>query len=156
MRYRIVLLVIITVNCYFIFGLFTQKANPVQPRNISVQPTPEGIFGDSPLVFMYKAQEEKWTHTPVVIGSLNYVQALAKPLPPPTPEIHTMPSEWVATATCEEGGRNDSNYGYFGIKEWNGFGGYSLAGDAPLEVQLAWEAAHHQGPPDAPGQCHSY
>jgi hypothetical protein len=62
----------------------------------------------------------------------------------------------VPTAICEEGGRNDGNYGYFGIKEWNGFDGYPTAGSAPLSVQLAWEAAHGQGPPDAPGQCHSY
>lgn len=67
-----------------------------------------------------------------------------------------VPAAWQATATCEEGGRDDANYGYFGIKEWNGFGGYATAGAAPLSVQLAWESAHGQGPPDAPGQCHSY
>ena len=67
-----------------------------------------------------------------------------------------IPASWAATAQCEEGGRNDPSYGYFGIKEWNGFGGYSSAGSAPMSVQLAWESAHGQGPPDAPGQCHSY
>jgi len=69
---------------------------------------------------------------------------------------HTIPAAWMATAICEEGGRNDPNYGYFGIKEWNGFGGYPRAGAAPLSVQLGWEAAHGQGPPDAPGRCHAY
>jgi hypothetical protein len=69
---------------------------------------------------------------------------------------NTMPAAWEATAICEEGGRNDPNYGYFGIKEWNGFGGYARAGSAPLSTQLAWESAHGQGPPDAPGRCHSY
>lgn len=69
---------------------------------------------------------------------------------------NTMPAAWQATATCEEGGRNDPNYGYFGIKEWNGFGGYATAGSAPLSVQLAWESAHGISPPDAPGRCHSY
>lgn len=67
-----------------------------------------------------------------------------------------IPAAWQATATCEEGGRDDSYAGYFGILEWNGFDGYPTAGSAPLSVQLAWEAAHGQGPPDAPGQCHSY
>lgn len=67
-----------------------------------------------------------------------------------------IPGDWQATATCEEGGQDDANYGYFGIKEWNGFDGYPSAGAAPTSVQLAWEAAHGQGPPDAPGQCHSY
>jgi hypothetical protein len=69
---------------------------------------------------------------------------------------NTMPAAWQATATCEEGGRNDPNYGYFGIKEWNGFDGYPTAGSAPLSVQLAWESAHGISPPDAPGRCHSY
>jgi len=45
---------------------------------------------------------------------------------------------------------------YLGILEWHGFGGYPTAGSAPLSVQLAWEAAHGQGPPDAPGRCHAY
>ncbi|HEY6473974.1 MAG TPA: hypothetical protein VIY26_13865 [Acidimicrobiales bacterium] len=69
---------------------------------------------------------------------------------------NTMPSAWLPTAICEEGGRDDPNAGYFGIKEWNGFDGYPTAGSAPLSVQLAWEAKYIGGPPDAPGQCHSY
>jgi hypothetical protein len=69
---------------------------------------------------------------------------------------NTMPAAWQATATCEEGGRDDPNAGYFGILEWNGFDGYPTAGSAPLSVQLAWESAHGISPPDAPGQCHSY
>ena len=69
---------------------------------------------------------------------------------------NTMPAAWEATAMCEEGGRNDPRAGYFGILEWHGFGGYPTAGSAPLSVQLAWEAAHGQGPPDTPGRCHAY
>lgn len=69
---------------------------------------------------------------------------------------NTIPPAWVATAMCEEHMRNDSNYGYFGIKSWMGFGGYAKAGDAPLSVQLGWEAKYQGSPPDAPGQCHSY
>jgi len=69
---------------------------------------------------------------------------------------NTMPAAWQATATCEEGGRNDAYAGYFGILEWNGFDGYPTAGSAPLSVQLAWESAHGISPPDAPGQCHGY
>ncbi len=69
---------------------------------------------------------------------------------------NTMPAAWQATATCEEGGRDDPYAGYFGILEWNGFGGYPTAGSAPLSVQLAWESAHGISPPDAPGQCHGY
>jgi hypothetical protein len=69
---------------------------------------------------------------------------------------NTMPAAWQATATCEEGGRDDPRAGYFGILEWNGFDGYPTAGSAPLSVQLAWESAHGISPPDAPGQCHGY
>ena len=71
-------------------------------------------------------------------------------------EANTMPAAWQATAMCEEGGRNDRYAGYFGILQWHGFDGYPTAGSAPLSVQLAWEAAHGQGPPDAPGRCHAY
>jgi len=69
---------------------------------------------------------------------------------------NTMPAAWLATAICEEGGRNDPYAGYFGILEWNHFDGYPTAGSAPLSVQLAWEARYVGGPPDAPGRCHSY
>ena len=68
----------------------------------------------------------------------------------------TIPAEWMATAICEEGGRDDPYAGYFGILEWHHFDGYPTAGSAPVSVQLAWEAAHGQGPPDAPGRCHGY
>jgi len=69
---------------------------------------------------------------------------------------HTIPAAWLATAMCEEGGRDDPYAGYFGILEWHHFDGYPTAGSAPLSVQLAWEAQYVGGPPDAPGHCHSY
>ncbi len=34
-----------------------------------------------------------------------------------------------ADAICEEGGRDDSYAGYFGILEWHGFDGYPTAGN---------------------------
>jgi hypothetical protein len=68
----------------------------------------------------------------------------------------TIPAAWMPTAICEESGRNDPTAGYFGILEWHHFDGYPTAGSAPLSVQLAWEARYVGGPPDAPGQCHSY
>jgi len=71
-------------------------------------------------------------------------------------QANTMPAAWVATAICEEGGRNDPYAGYFGILEWHQFDGYPTAGSAPLSVQLAWEARYVGGPPDAPGRCHGY
>jgi hypothetical protein len=78
-------------------------------------------------------------------------------IPDPVSGFAAIPASWQATAICEEGGRDDPNYGYFGIQEWNGFDGYDRAGDAPLSVQLAWEAYVGQDtPPDAPGECHGY
>ena len=68
----------------------------------------------------------------------------------------TIPAAWVATAVCEEGGRDNPYAGYFGILEWHHFDGYPTAGSAPVSVQLAWEARYVGGPPDAPGRCHSY
>ena len=85
----------------------------------------------------------------------NYLQ-LAAFLTAVAKAENTMPAAWMPTAICEEGGRDDPNAGYFGIREWNGFDGYPTAGSAPLTVQLAWEARYIGGPPDAPGQCHSY
>jgi hypothetical protein len=72
-------------------------------------------------------------------------------------EAAGVPCAWVPTAVCEEQGKNDPAYGYFGIQQWHGFAGYTAAGSAPLSVQLAWEASVGQNsPPDAPGQCHAY
>jgi len=63
---------------------------------------------------------------------------------------------WAAVAMCEEGGNDDPNYGYYGIKEWNGFDGYPTAGSAPQSVQLQWEEQNVGSPPDESGGCHSY
>ena len=82
-------------------------------------------------------------------NDLSWFQAVAA-------QENTIPAAWMPTAVCEEGGRNDPYAGYFGILEWNHFDGYPSAGSAPASVQLAWEAAHGQGPPDGPGQCHGY
>ena len=82
-------------------------------------------------------------------NDLSWFQAVAA-------QENTIPAAWMPTAMCEEGGRNDSYAGYFGILEWNHFDGYPTAGSAPASVQLAWEAAHGQGPPDGPGECHGY
>jgi hypothetical protein len=82
-------------------------------------------------------------------NDLTWFQAVAA-------QENTIPAAWMPTAVCEEGGRNDPYAGYFGILEWNYFDGYPTAGSAPASVQLAWEAAHGQGPPDGPGECHGY
>lgn len=98
--------------------------------------------------------------TTTITSTTTTTSTLPPPVPPPPPVptgLAAIPPAWQATAICEEGGKDDPNYGYFGIQEWNGFDGYAKAGDAPLSVQLAWEAYVGQTyPPDAPGQCHSY
>lgn len=93
-------------------------------------------------------QEATYLEEISYLKAVSYAEAVAS--------ANTMPAAWEATAMCEEGGSDDPNYGYFGIKEWNGFDGYGTAGSAPLSVQLAWESAHGISPPDAPGQCHAY
>jgi hypothetical protein len=82
-------------------------------------------------------------------NDLTWFQAVAA-------QENTIPAAWMPTAVCEEGGRDNPYAGYFGILEWNHFDGYPTAGSAPASVQLAWEAAHGQGPPDGPGECHGY
>jgi hypothetical protein len=82
-------------------------------------------------------------------NDLTWFQAVAA-------QQNTIPAAWMPTAICEEGGQNNPYAGYFGILEWHGFDGYPTAGSAPASVQLAWEAAHGQGPPDGPGECHGY
>ena len=65
-------------------------------------------------------------------------------------------ASWAAVARCEEGGVNNPQYGYYGIKEWNGFDGYPTAGSAPQSVQLQWEQTYVGAPPNESGGCHSY
>ncbi len=95
------------------------------------------------------AQEATFYKDLTFIQNLRFFQAIAA-------QENTIPASWMPTAICEEGGNDNPYAGYFGILEWNGFDGYPTAGSAPASVQLAWEAAHGQGPPDAPGECHSY
>jgi hypothetical protein len=95
------------------------------------------------------AQEAKFYEAVTFYKDLAFFQAVAA-------QEQTIPAAWMPTAVCEEGGRNDPYAGYFGILEWHGFDGYPTAGSAPISVQLSWEAAHGQGPPDGPGECHSY
>jgi hypothetical protein len=95
------------------------------------------------------AQQRNFYEALAFYKDLAFFQAVAA-------QQQTIPAAWMPTALCEEGGRNDPYAGYFGILEWNGFDGYPTAGSAPVSVQLSWEAAHGQGPPDGPGQCHSY
>lgn len=93
--------------------------------------------------------------------------AYSAPAPPPIP-ITATPSgssatggdqaQWSMVATCEEGGNNDANYGYYGIIEWQGFDGYPNAGSAPMSVQQDWGYHYNGGPPSWPGEpsCAQY
>jgi hypothetical protein len=83
-------------------------------------------------------------------------QVTTVPTVQPSAPQASSPGGWQAVAICEEGGANDYNYGYYGIKEWNGFDGYPTAGSAPQSVQLQWEAQNIGAPPDESGGCHSY
>jgi hypothetical protein len=82
--------------------------------------------------------------------------ATAAPVSQPVAASSVNSGSWAAVAMCEEGGNDDPNYGYYGIKEWNGFDGYPSAGAAPQSVQLEWEQQNVGSPPDESGGCHSY
>ena len=123
----------------------------------------------APAVFIHKLHvfyaavitSEQQKYVAAVAASVTVTQS--QPVVNNAPTVQTsgpngIPAAWWPTALCEEGGNNSPTFGYFGImpSSWNGYQGYSTAGAAPLSVQLAWEAAYIGGPPDAPGQCHSY
>ena len=99
------------------------------------------------------AKEATFFKDLISLKVMSFIEAVAQQQ---AGSLATMPAAWVPTALCEESGRDDPYAGFFGILEWNHFDGYPTAGSAPLSVQLAWESAHGQGPPDAPGQCHGY
>jgi hypothetical protein len=107
------------------------------------------------LAAFYKAvtaqKEAKYLQEVAYLKTAAFLRAVAA-----ANSVSAIPAAWMPTAMCEEGGRDDPRAGYFGILAWDGFDGYPTAGSAPLSVQLAWEAAHGQGPPDAPGECHGY
>jgi hypothetical protein len=63
---------------------------------------------------------------------------------------------WQQTAQCEEGGRNDPTFGYFGIypNSWRAFGGArfaTVAGQATQAEQVEIGMAIEGHPPDIGG-----
>jgi hypothetical protein len=67
------------------------------------------------------------------------------------------PADWAMTATCEEGGNNSPEFGYYGIlpTTWRAEGGlvYSEeAGGASQYDQLVIESHFQHYPPDV-GHC---
>ena len=96
------------------------------------------------------------------LSSTTTVPSTSQTTPPPAaPSVAQSPggtddqAAFAAVAACEEGGADDPNYGYYGIKEWNGYDGYSSAGSAPMSVQQQWMLTY-TGIPDESGGCHSY
>ena len=77
------------------------------------------------------------------------------------PETATAPSTdlaaaWQQTAICEEGGRNDPTYGYYGIipSSWQAMGGgqfSATAGGASQQQQLVIATRIQSYPPDVGG-----
>ena len=177
MRNRIVAIVVTTAMFSIPFSALPSSG--VIPRhaihiNLSPKPIPPGMRVEDELNIhtkvVYQAVLADWYNRLAVLAEKQKEQAAAEAerqreaarrptvSHTPAPQITSSNSgkSWEATAMCEEGGRNDPNYGYYGIKEWNHFEGYPTAGSAPQSVQLEWEAENIGGPPDSPGHCHSY
>jgi hypothetical protein len=162
MRNRIVACIVIILAVILVpstLGAITIGGHPNHKVEKIVIPTPEinpNIYLARLRVFYATIinQEQRQSFYNAILASEAVVQS--QPQSTSYSGSDVMPTSWQATAICEEGGRNDPNYGYFGIKEWNGFDGYPTAGSAPLSVQLAWEAKYIGAPPDVPGRCHSY
>jgi hypothetical protein len=85
--------------------------------------------------------------------------AATTPPPPPLPPAPTASDAgWQQVAVCEEGGSNDSTYGYFGImpSSWAAAGGtaYSAtAGGSSWDIQVMIGDRINGGPPWAPAGC---
>lgn len=166
MRNRTVTSIAIVVALAFPM-LFTQTAGAINPHNFNYHQVNIITHEPSPAQIIQRLRAF-YAEVNLEVSFANHVkQAQAAQATVPTSSGGTqssaqngIPAAWWPTALCEEGGRNDPYAGYFGILEWQGFAGYPTAGAAPLSVQLAWEAKYIVpvlgGPPDAPGQCHSY
>lgn len=97
------------------------------------------------------------THTSATPVTEAPVTTTSPPPPPSGGYGDTSPADWQMTATCEEGGRNDPTYGYFGIlpSTWAAYGGtaYSpTAGGSSESSQIAIEMNFQHSPPDV-GRC---
>ena len=118
----------------------------------------DGIIQNALTALTVQQQQQQATAAIIQTQQTPPPIAPAAPIVQSSPGPNGIPAAWWPTALCEEGGNNSPTFGYFGIlpSSWNGYNGYATAGAAPLSVQLAWEASYIGGPPDAPGQCHSY
>jgi hypothetical protein len=73
-----------------------------------------------------------------------------------TPTAGSGDSGWQQVAICEEGGRNDPTYGYFGImpSSWAAQGMSGTAGDYDWATQVAvGDRINGGGPPWCPPSC---
>jgi hypothetical protein len=140
-----------------LFGIFSSNpaASAHGSRHLAASNARSGNLGMKLMSYDQEAKLVAFSNAVQASELKNFLQ-LSAFLTAVANSENTIPAAWLPTAICEEGGRNDPSAGYFGIREWNGFDGYPTAGSAPLSVQLAWEATYIGGPPDAPGQCHSY
>lgn len=133
-------------------GTTSTTASVRTPSSTTAAPAPVDVTTTTALPITTTTVPPPSPPAPAPIGCAPSYQAVQEA----RAEAGGVPCAWVPTAICEEQGYDDGAYGFFGIQSWNGYGGYSSAGSAPLLVQLGWESAHGQGPPDAPGQCHGY
>jgi hypothetical protein len=107
------------------------------------------------------------TTVPAIAPTTTTTTQVPAPSPTPTPTLPGGPSgsdssdansgPWAMTARCEEGGRNDARFGYFGIYEqsWVQFGGLRYASSpagATWDEQVAIGMAIEGHPPDE-GRC---
>lgn len=112
---------------------------------------------------------------PLTTGTTAPTVSTSTSLPPPVPPPTTLPppvavttttvgqsvpnsGPWAMTARCEESGRNDPRYGYFGIQvsSWLGYGGgqfSATAGGATWDEQVSIGMAIEGHPPDTGGVC---
>ena len=121
------------------------KLPPLQDVELPPPPPPKPIQHPAPV---YNAPGPSYNYAP---------KPYTPPPPPPAPSANS--GTWERVAICEEGGRNDPTFGYFGElpSTWHAMGMSGTAGDYSWSTQVSVAIRITGGwVPDAGGVCSSW
>jgi Transglycosylase-like domain len=175
-RNRIVAFTVVFLTSTIPFFLLTTNADsriPYLKHFITIEPTPEGTYGNSVPILIHRLDETRWYQSVLYVEAVSaYIssqnsireaqlqQSQSQASASSTP-VSSSGSSWQRVAMCEEGGSNNPTFGYFGIMpgSWAAYGGtaYSpTAGGSNWDTQVMIANRISGGVvPDANG-CHSW
>ena len=157
---------------FFAFGIysFTSTASPSM-QSVAAKSAPTTNPPSDPLMEL-----EAWTTAGAQVDQANaqlaselvaahnafqayYAAQQPKYTPTVTSVSSSAPSgggDWSAVATCEEGGRNDATYGYFGIMPGNWPPGESPANMSYAQQVALGDSLNGGSAPSEAGGCHGW